>query len=161
MFTNVLVRGCIFRLLHMAHTGYFDGGSRGNPGIAGAGYVLYDTNNNPIDAGTVFVGMNSTNNVSEYSGLIGLLEAAEKHGVTNLKIYGDSMLVINQITGKWQCSHKDMKALNRQAMLYLDNENLQWEATHLRRKLNKVADRLSNIAMNEKASGHGLHLLLL
>ena len=142
----------------MAHTGYFDGGSRGNPGIAGSGWVLYGPDGKPVDAGTVYVGDHATNNVAEYKGLLGLLEAAEGHNVRHLEIYGDSLLVINQILEKWRCSNKNMRALFREAMLTLDNLD-KWDAVHVKRDLNKVADRLSNIAMDEKASATGLHLL--
>src|SRR4051812_29586613 len=53
---------------------HFDGGSRGNPGVAGAGAVLsvtdanYETNE--IWSGQFYLGKNVTNNVAEYHGIL-------------------------------------------------------------------------------------------
>ena len=55
----------------------FDGCSKGNPGICGAGAVIYHEDDE-IWGGTLFVGINATNNRAEYSGLIlGLQKALE------------------------------------------------------------------------------------
>jgi hypothetical protein len=53
----------------------FDGCSKSNPGIAGAGAVIYKFNEE-ISSKIQFVGNNATNNAAEYTGLvIGLKEA--------------------------------------------------------------------------------------
>ena len=52
------------------NTLYFDGCSKGNPGRAGAGAVIYDSEMNEIWCSAVFVGANSTNNEAEYTGLL-------------------------------------------------------------------------------------------
>ena len=74
----------------------FDGCSKSNPGIAGAGAVIYKFNkeiNNKIQ----FVGNNSTNNVAEYTGLIIGLKLAIDMGIKSLVVEGDSMLIIKQM----------------------------------------------------------------
>ena len=75
---------------------FFDGCSKGNPGIAGAGAVIYNELNKEIWSKSSFVGKKETNNVAEYSGLIlGLEEVVEMGGsIRNLIIKGDSKLVI-------------------------------------------------------------------
>ena len=74
----------------------FDGCSKSNPGIAGAGAVIYKFNEE-ISSKIQFVGNNETNNVAEYTGLIIGLKEAIKLSITSLIVEGDSMLVIKQM----------------------------------------------------------------
>jgi ribonuclease HI len=48
---------------------YFDGGSRGNPGLSGAGAVLFK-DGTEVWTCAHFVGLDKTNNQAEYTGLI-------------------------------------------------------------------------------------------
>ena len=58
-------------------TMYFDGCSKGNPGLSGCGSCIYNKGKE-IWSSSVFVGERETNNVAEYSGLIlGLKQAIE------------------------------------------------------------------------------------
>ena len=86
----------------------FDGGSRGNPGISGAGFVIYK-NDTEILAGCEPLG-HATNNFAEYRALELGLDCAINKGITNLIIKGDSQLVLNQVTNKWI----DYQVLTRQ-----------------------------------------------
>ena len=47
------------------YTIMFDGGSRGNPGVAGCGFVIYNDENKEVEYGFKNIGIN-TNNVAEY-----------------------------------------------------------------------------------------------
>lgn len=77
---------------------YFDGSCIPNPGGPGCyGFVLLTNNGTVIDCGFGVAEDNSTNNRSEYFGLIHGLTAARKHGIRHLTVRGDSMLVINQM----------------------------------------------------------------
>ena len=76
-----------------SYTLFFDGCSKGNPGIAGAGAVLYK-NQIEINAQSSFVGEKETNNVAEYHGLIMGMEIATSQGIKNLHVKGDSLLII-------------------------------------------------------------------
>ena len=80
----------------------FDGCSKGNPGLSGAGAVIYNEGNE-IWSGSQFVGTKSTNNCAEYSGLILGLQQAIQLNIKNLLVQGDSQLVIYQMQGKYQC----------------------------------------------------------
>uniref|UniRef100_A0A6C0ETC3 RNase H type-1 domain-containing protein n=1 Tax=viral metagenome TaxID=1070528 RepID=A0A6C0ETC3_9ZZZZ len=124
------------------HTLFFDGCSKGNPGPAGAGAVIYQ-GNTEIWSKSLFVGNNSTNNVAEYTGLIiGLHEAVNKK-IKELIVKGDSMLVIKQMKGEYKVNSKDMLRLYENAKgfeKYFDK--IVYE--HVYRDHNKRADQLSN-----------------
>lgn len=137
--------------------GWFDGGSRGNPGIAGAGWVLKQ-NSAIVQAGYVYVGDHSTNNQSEYSGLIALLEAAVAMNCDSLNVYGDSLLVIQQMKGNWQIKDFKMRALHT-AAIRLISQIGHVTFAHILRHLNTEADMLSNMAMDNQSSRIGTDLL--
>ncbi len=89
-----------------AHLLYFDGASRGNPGPAGVGAVLYAPaaqGGGIVWIGYCFIGSNETNNVAEYSAaILGLHASTRVSGIQFLDCHGDSDLVINQVNGTWQ-----------------------------------------------------------
>lgn len=133
---------------------YADGGSRGNPGIAGSGTVVYAADGETVLREIVYVvGTKASNNVAEYHGLLRGLEAAVELGADDVDFYMDSRLVVEQMNGRWKIKHPDMKQLGMQAqklMQQLGTVNLSW----VRRNDNKVADALSNEAMDAAAAGH-------
>ena len=63
-----------------------DGGSRGNPGPAAAGFVLEDIDGRRLLAKAFFLG-ETTNNVAEYTALIKALEAALKLGTRHATVH--------------------------------------------------------------------------
>ena len=79
----------------------FDGCSKSNPGIAGAGAVIYKFSEE-ISAKIQFVGNNETNNVAEYTGLIIGLKEAINLNIKAIRVEGDSMLVIKQMKGEYK-----------------------------------------------------------
>ena len=121
----------------------FDGGSTGNPGLAGAGAVLYE-DDIEIWAGSFYVGDKETNNTAEYYGLIHGLEEAACRNILHLTVYGDSELVINQINGKYKVKAVHLMSLYNTAMTLVGYfETITFH--HIPRKQNKRADELSNI----------------
>ena len=66
-------------------TVFADGGSRGNPGIAGSGSVVLDSRGEELRAISHFVGK-TTNNVAEYQALINGLTAALELGATHCQV---------------------------------------------------------------------------
>ena len=125
----------------------FDGCSKGNPGLAGAGAVIYQ-GYTEIWSSSLFIGEKITNNHAEYAGLILGLEQAIKMNIKILMVEGDSMLVINQVTGLYKV--KSQSLLN----LYHKTKELQNQFddiyfTHIYRNKNRRADELSNIAIKE------------
>ena len=125
----------------------FDGCSKGNPGLSGAGAVIYN-NNIEVWAGYSFVDTSATNNQAEYTGLIIGLKYAVDNQIQDILVQGDSQLVINQMTGKYKCNadklvvlYKTAKALEKQI------KNVQY--AHVLRKFNARADELSNMAVQK------------
>jgi ribonuclease H / adenosylcobalamin/alpha-ribazole phosphatase len=132
-----------------------DGGSRGNPGPAGYGAVVRDAATGEVLAEVSdFLGR-ATNNVAEYSGLIAGLRAAAAlaHGA-DVDVRMDSKLVVEQMSGRWQIKHPDMRPLAaqaRQAAQALGRITYTW----VPRARNAHADRLANEAMDAAGGGRG------
>ena len=129
-----------------------DGGSRGNPGPAGYGAVVLDAVTGEVLAERAAGLGRATNNVAEYSGLIAGLTAAIDVGATDVEVRMDSKLVVEQMSGRWQVKHPDMKPLARQAaalVARLPRVRFTW----IPREQNKHADRLANEAMDAAAKG--------
>ncbi|CAM9771076.1 unnamed protein product [Discosporangium mesarthrocarpum] len=136
----------------------FDGGSRGNPGPSGAGAVIFRVDDNgdrtEVWSTTLWVGDSSTNNQAEYSGLIAGLEVAERMGVKELVVEGDSNLVVQQMKGNFKVASPRMRPLFETAKdLSARFERL--EITHIARALNSRADQLANEAMDGGGDGSG------
>ncbi|MBZ5740265.1 bifunctional RNase H/acid phosphatase [Nocardioides mangrovi] len=128
-----------------------DGGSRGNPGPAAYGAVLKDADTGAViaeDGTTLGV---ATNNVAEYSGLIaGLRMAADLAPDAEVEVRMDSKLVVEQMSGRWQVKHPDMKPLHAEASrLAPAGTTYTW----VPRAQNSHADRLANEALDGKRSG--------
>jgi probable phosphoglycerate mutase len=130
-----------------------DGGSRGNPGPAGYGAVVRDAETGEVLAEVAEGIGRASNNVAEYRGLIAGLRAAVALGdVESVDVRMDSKLVVEQMAGRWQVKHPDMRTLRREAadvVALLPRVSF----THIRRELNGHADRLANEAMDAAARG--------
>lgn len=125
------------------HTLFFDGCSKGNPGRAGAGAVLYNEAGDEVVAVSGFVGHAATNNEAEYTGLIMGLNEAIKHGITELHVCGDSQLVIRQMQGKYKVNSAKLIPLHEHATSLATNLT-KVDFEHVYRDSNKRADALSN-----------------
>ena len=121
---------------------YFDGCSKGNPGEAGAGAVIYH-NRDEIWSASVYVGDKKTNNVAEYTGMIiGLTEAINRN-IKQLSVKGDSMLVIKQMKGEYQVRSTNLTELfTISTQLASQFDIITFD--HVYRHMNKRADELSN-----------------
>ncbi|OKH61233.1 bifunctional RNase H/acid phosphatase [Mycolicibacterium goodii] len=127
-----------------------DGGSRGNPGPAGYGAVVYDADHTTVLAERKEAIGRATNNVAEYRGLIAGLEAAAELRATDVAVSMDSKLVIEQMSGRWRVKHPDLIELQRRAAALaadFGHVSYQW----IPRERNSHADRLANEAMDAAA----------
>jgi ribonuclease HI len=123
-----------------------DGGARGNPGPAGIGVVLESPEGEVVTEIGRGIGW-ATNNVAEYEGLIAGLKAAREAGVSDLDVYMDSTLVIEQMKGRWKVKHPGLKPLHAKARkLAGEFDRIRFKAVP--RAQNKHADRLSNQGMD-------------
>ncbi|MCW2949471.1 MAG: hypothetical protein JWN41_484 [Thermoleophilia bacterium] len=125
---------------------HFDGGSRGNPGPAAYGWVLYDPDGNEAYVDGVRCG-NTTNNVAEWTGLLRGLEHAADVGVRRLAVRGDSELVIKQVTGVYRVKNAALKTIaDEVATVVRRFERVDFK--HVYRTDNARADELANEAMD-------------
>lgn len=122
----------------------FDGCSKGNPGPAGIGAVISKSGSEEW-CGCQFIG-NKTNNQSEYSALILGLKEALSRNIKKLQVYGDSLLVINQVTGKFKVKNVLLQELYKEAMTLIAKFDYI-VFNHVYREFNKRADQLSNLAL--------------
>lgn len=135
--------------MSMERTLYFDGASKGNPGLAGAGVVIYEGDGDiEVYSESVFVGLKETNNVAEYTGLITGLKAALNMGATRLNVKGDSDLIIKQMNGAYKVKSPNLIGLYEEAtQLAKQFETITF--VHVYRHLNKRADELANIGCSK------------
>ena len=124
-----------------------DGGSRGNPGISGAGAVLLDASSGKIlKEISESVGI-ATNNVSEYTALLlGLQAAFEMDPKASVLVRMDSKLVVEQMSGRWKIKHPDMMALGAKVQKLIAGKDVEF--TWIPREQNSLADALANKAMD-------------
>ena len=127
------------------HTMAFDGCSKGNPGRAGAGAVIYH-NEVEIWADSKFVGTKETNNVAEYSGLIMGLHEALRRNITHLTVLGDSELIIKQMNKTYAVKSANIKAYHDMAAS-LAKQFASIQFKHVYRNHNTRADALSNLGL--------------
>ncbi len=130
-----------------------DGGSRGNPGIAGYGAVVLDAATGEVLAEVRDGIGRATNNVAEYSGLIaGLRAAAQIAPGAAVEARLDSKLVVEQMSGRWKIKHPDLRSLAQAAS---DAARQLGPVTYVwvPRARNAHADRLANEAMDSAERG--------
>jgi len=127
---------------------YFDGASRKNPGPASFGGVIYNESGEEFDTYYKFIGT-ATNNVAEYCGLLAGLHRARELNIKELKVFGDSNLIIQQVTGKWKVKNDNLRAIYNQ-IKQVEPFFTVISYQHMYRKDNKRADQLANIALDTR-----------
>jgi len=125
-----------------------DGGSRGNPGPAAAGFVLEDVDGKRLQGKAFFLG-ETTNNVAEYTALIKALEAARKLGADQVVVHSDSELMVRQLSGAYKVKSEAIRPLFE----HVNELRSQFESClvrHVMREKNEEADRLVNQALDAR-----------
>jgi len=125
----------------------FDGCSKGNPGLAGAGAVIYK-NDDEIWHDFSFLGKSSTNNQAEYNGLLLGLNEAVNLNIKELLVEGDSDLVIKQMNNEYKVKSENLIPLYEKAKK-LESMFEKITFTHIYRNKNKRADELANKAVEK------------
>ena len=132
----------------MLYTIFTDGASRGNPGPAAIGAIVYDTKKKVIFELSECIGK-ATNNVAEYTALIKALECCNTlHDFTQVKIYLDSQLVVRQLQGSYRVKEEHLKNLHSKVVQLLLEKRVSCEFVHVMREKNKIADALANKALD-------------
>ncbi len=125
---------------------YSDGASRGNPGPASYGTVVFDADGRERYRAGKAIGVN-TNNVAEYRGLIAGLEAALALGARRLEVRMDSELIVRQAIGRYRVKNPGLIPLHRRL---IDPRSRFDEVVfrHVPRDQNKIVDSLANAALD-------------
>jgi probable phosphoglycerate mutase len=130
-----------------------DGGARGNPGPAGWGAVVCDATGATV--AELFGALpHATNNVAEYNGLLSALDWCADHQAAAVHVKSDSLLMVQQMRGVYKVKNEGLKPLYGRARL-LAHRIGKVTFEHVRRELNKDADRLANLAMDEAEKNVG------
>jgi ribonuclease HI len=125
---------------------YIDGASRGNPGPAGIGVLILDSEDNKIKEFYKYIGT-TTNNVAEYNALVYGLDEALMLKADEVVLNLDSELVVKQINGEYKVKSPDIKLFFEKAIHILKSFK-RFEVRHIDRSKNKEADKLANKAIN-------------
>ena len=138
----------------MTYTIHIDGGSRGNPGPAAAGFIVTDEHGTTIHEQGVFLGR-LTNNQAEYHGVIVALEwmshFVSRDGSTpqSMTVVLDSELLVNQLTGVLKIKTEELRRLAIDAKSLERTLRVPIAYRHVRREENAEADRLVNAALDQ------------
>lgn len=127
---------------------YADGASRGNPGPASYGVVVYDEAGHALHQASHAIGR-ATNNQAEYRGAIAALEAALGLGAETIELRMDSELIVRQLSGRYRVRNPKLIPLYNR-ILALRERFQHVVLAHVPRKLNKVADKLANDALDRQ-----------
>ena len=133
---------------------YTDGGSRGNPGPAGIGFVICNEQEEALKKHGEAIG-EATNNEAEYQALILALKkikalfGKEKMKTAQIEIRMDSELIISQLNHKYKIEDTKMQLLFLQVWnLLIDFGGYNFVA--IPREQNSEADKLVNQALDLK-----------
>ena len=128
---------------------YTDGAARGNPGPAGLGAIIRDAETGAVVAELArFLGVR-TNNYAEWTAVDDALAEALRLGATHVDLRMDSELVARQISGRYRVKHPELKPIHASVMAML-GKLAGYTVGHVPRELNKDADRLSNVAIDDR-----------
>lgn len=100
------------------YTIHTDGLCSPNPGTATWAYTAFAGNETLFHQSGVLEGK-QTNNCAEYHGVLNALQHIQPDDKVTL--YTDSQLVLNQISGAWQCNIIHLRTLRDRCRLLLQN----------------------------------------
>ena len=132
---------------------YTDGGSRGNPGIAGAGVYMEDELGREFYREAKYLGT-KTNNEAEYSAFLMAIDHLLRYEIKNpqkidkVEFFFDSKLVVEQINKRWKIKKAELKQLAESSWKNLSTLPYPIYIKHLVREKNQLADQLANEAMD-------------
>lgn len=134
---------------------YTDGASRGNPGESGIGIVIYDSRGAILKTWNEYTGK-STNNQAEYNALLKSLELIKElkqnHEITFIEFFADSQLMVRQMNLEYKVKDSGLLPLFKKAQAELNSLKIPHTIRHIERKLNKEADKLANMGIDNRHS---------
>ncbi len=127
---------------------FTDGASKGNPGLAGAGWMLINERDSILVKDSKFLG-EATNNEAEYQALILGLNNALSCGVQEILVHMDSELLVRQINGLYRVKNSRLAVFFSQVRDLL-SKFTKYDIIHIPREKNREADRMANEAIRNK-----------
>jgi ribonuclease HI len=126
---------------------YTDGGSRGNPGAAAIGLVIFHGSEN-VKEFKKCIGI-GTNNQAEYTAMITALELCFELKGTNIVAFSDSELMIKQLNGEYKVKNEILKKLYAQVKECAAKfETVVFQHVYRENPGIVIADRLVNQALD-------------
>ncbi|HEX9679195.1 MAG TPA: ribonuclease HI family protein [Candidatus Saccharimonadales bacterium] len=129
---------------------FTDGGSRGNPGPSASGYVIMTSQGDLLDQGGEYLGV-TTNNQAEYQAVKLALEKAAEFKPKKIEFFIDSELVVKQMNGQYRIKNRDLWPIHAAIKQQVAQYQLV-SFVHVRRELNKLADKEVNKILDEQAA---------
>ena len=123
---------------------FIDGACKGNPGSAGIGVLVTDSDGATLAEIGEGIGQ-TTNNVAEYKALIRGLEEAKARGAARVTVHTDSQLMARQMEGRYKINAPHLKALQLEAQALCRLFPGGVTLTHILREGNARADELANL----------------
>lgn len=127
-------------------TVFTDGASRGNPGPASIGAVVYDPQRREVHTVSRRIG-HATNNEAEYQAAVAGLEAALALGAKAVALRMDSELVVRQLQFRYKVRNPRLQPYFAR-LLELRRQFADFDVDSLPRAQNKRADQLANLALD-------------
>ncbi len=130
---------------------YIDGASSGNPGRSGAGLAVFDDENRELFRDSIFLG-HMTNNMAEYEALLFALKKAQGSGIQDISVYTDSLLLANQVLGRFKIKNETLRAYVATIKKIASNFH-HFTVQYIPREKNKIADKLAKEAIKKGVDG--------
>jgi ribonuclease HI len=129
-----------------------DGASKGNPGLAGIGVVIFNDKNEVVKKISEHIGV-ATNNEAEYHAVLRGICEAKEIGADVVIIQSDSKLVIHQMTGEYRSKAPNLWKIRSKILLEMEDIDVIFK--HIPREQNELADMLAKQgAADEQRTRH-------
>lgn len=133
---------------------FTDGGSRGNPGLSGIGVYISDDSSETLAEIGKRIGT-GTNNRAEYLAIIEGLDWVIQNrssfpNLSEIDFFMDSNLAVSQLNGLYKIKNADIRSLILEVRKNEAEIGVPIKYAHVRREKNRIADRLVNLALDNK-----------
>ncbi len=110
--------------------------------------MVFDEFGNEIGRDSAYLG-EMTNNMAEYEALVRALSRAFEANIKSVSIYTDSLLVANQILGKYKIKNTTLQKYAEIAKNLIHTFD-HFAVQYIPREKNKIADKLAKEAIKRK-----------
>jgi len=128
---------------------YTDGWSKWNPWESWIWVYITDNDWNELEKRYKYIWI-KTNNEAEYLWAYYWIKRAIEMWWSEIDLYMDSNLVIKQLLWEWKIKKQELRVINENIKKIISENNVYITYNWIEREKNKEADRLSNLAINNK-----------